>query len=151
MKRTSHHVKIDLSKFNQCTRSSSVPRLDGIMVFFAKGAMPGAWYREWNVILLTKWTDGRKNGQTVANSIAPLPHFVRRGTIKQFTPHKGYHCLFSYKTTEQSMKKLNDNQLTGNGFHEMIWYSHHDMIIMAVIWQQTHFIFMMCIFLCHPL
>ena len=54
-------------------RSSSVPRLNSIMVFFAKGATPGAWYRE-------RLTDG----QTVANLIAPLPHFVRRGTKSTF-------------------------------------------------------------------
>ena len=37
------------NKNNQCTRSSSVPRLDSIMVFFAKGATPGAWYKEWHI------------------------------------------------------------------------------------------------------
>ena len=26
-------------------------------------------------------TDGQTDGQTMANSIVPLPHFVRRGTI----------------------------------------------------------------------
>ena len=47
---------------NQCTRSSSVPRLDSIKLFELFDA------------------NERTDGQTMANSIVPLPHFVRRGT-----------------------------------------------------------------------
>ncbi len=58
---------------------TSVPHLDSIMVFSAKRATPGAWYKKLDVpcsdvwcvgikIPMTKWTDG----QTVANSIVPF-------------------------------------------------------------------------------
>ncbi len=46
--------------YNQCTRSSSVPRRDSIMVFFTKGATPGAWYREWDVPCSDVWCVGIK-------------------------------------------------------------------------------------------
>ncbi len=40
---------------NQCMHSYSVPRLDSIMMLFAKGATPGAWYREWDVLCSDVW------------------------------------------------------------------------------------------------
>ena len=50
---------------NQCTRSSSVPRLDSIIVIFAKWATPGAWYileksiADKNILSYLMRTDGR--------------------------------------------------------------------------------------------
>ncbi len=80
-------------KSNQCTRSSSVPRLDSIMVIFAKWATPGAWFELFDA-------NGRTNGQTMANSIVPLPHFVRRGT-KIITAFLWCPCPKLNKTCKQ--------------------------------------------------
>ncbi len=72
---------MSLQEKYQCARSSKVPSLDNRGVETVRPVSPvghGHLRSDSNLRL----TDGRTDRQTMANSIVPLPHFVRRGTIK---------------------------------------------------------------------
>ncbi len=47
------------------------------MVFFAKGATPGGMVQEMGHILLTKWTDGQKDGRTDGGEFNSPPSSLR--------------------------------------------------------------------------
>ena len=55
---------------------------------------------------------GRKDGQRMANSIVPLPHFVRRGTKKSCWSGLTYHIdkpicnLYDFLSTNQFISEF---------------------------------------------
>ena len=122
-----NRVITSITNYNQCTRSSSFPCLDSIMVIFTKWATPGEWYTV-SLSYLVIWCE-----RTVANSIVPLPHFVRRGTIKSNKgPFNDYNvrglanCKFQYGPVMCESGHLESKSESSPKYLESgFWFAHH--------------------------